>query len=96
MSQNNIQMHFTSMSSHHWLQRRRSFIEEVANSDDAVSHSVAPGRKMRFPVHQISAVGPTQQQWRGAALDTLFSRLTDCTNISPQKSIVNVNPSSTP
>ena len=45
------------------VQGRRWFAEEVANSDDAVSCSVAPGGKPRLPVHQVSAADATQQQW---------------------------------
>ena len=68
----------------------------MANSDDAVSCSVAAGGKTRLPVHQVSAADATQQQWRGAALGSLFSGLTNCTvNISPQNFVVNVNPPST-
>ena len=37
------------------VQGRRSFTEEVANSDCAVSCSVAPGGKTRLPVYQVSA-----------------------------------------
>ena len=70
---------------------------EVAKSVNSGPCSVGQGQKPNCLMQQALAVDPTQQQWNGAMLGSLFSGLSNCTvNISPQNFVVNVNPPSTP